>query len=87
MIEIESGIPIPVKGTTRGNPNSGRKAIYPFRDMAVGDSFFVPALNGRTPQQVRNGITGAIAFHTKAHPGRRFASRIVEGGVRIWRTA
>ena len=87
MIEIESGIPIPVKGTTRGNSNSGRKAIYPFRDMAVGDSFFVPTKNGKTPAQTRNGVTGSISFHTIAHPGRRFASRLVEGGVRFWRTA
>ena len=87
MIEIESGIPIPVKGTTRGSPIAGRKAIYPFRDMAVGDSFFVPVKNGKTPQQTRNGITGTISYHTKTHPGRRFVSRIVEGGVRFWRTA
>jgi hypothetical protein len=87
MIEIESGIPIPVRGTFRGNSNSGRKAMYPFGDMAVGDSFFVPVKNGRTPAQTRNSITGAISYHTKAHPGRRFVSRIVEGGVRFWRTA
>lgn len=87
MIEIESGIPIPARGSGGGDPKSGRKAIYPFRDMAVGDSFFVPVKNGKTPQQTRNGITGAISFHTKAHPGRRFVSRIVEGGVRFWRTA
>ena len=87
MIEIESGIPIPVKGKGHGNSNSGRKAMYPFRDMAVGDSFFVPVMNGRTPQQTRNNIVGAISFHIKAHPGRRFVSRIVEGGVRFWRTA
>lgn len=87
MIEIESGIPIPTRGSGGGNPNSGRKAIYPFGNMAVGDSFFVPALNGKTPAQTRNGVTGAISFHTKANPGRRFASRIVEGGVRFWRTA
>ena len=87
MIEIESGIPIPAKGTTRGNSNSGRKAIYPFKDMAVGDSFFVPTKNGKTPAQTRNGITGTIAHHTKVYPGRRFASRLVEGGARFWRTA
>ena len=78
-IEIESGIPIPIKGS--------QKTIYPFQDMAVGDSFFVPVKNGKTPAQTRNGITGVISYHTKAHPGRRFASRIVEGGVRFWRTA
>jgi len=84
-IEIESGIPIPDRGYGYGNSNSGRKAIYPFKDMAVGDSFFVPVENGRTPAQTRAGITGAIAYHIKTHPGRRFVSRVVEGGVRFWR--
>ena len=79
MIEIESGIPIPAKGSC--------KTVYPFQDMAVGDSFFVFTKNGKTPAQTRSGISGAISYHTKAHPGRRFVSRIVEGGVRIWRTA
>lgn len=85
-IEIESGIPISDKGAFCGNSNSGRQAIYPFKDMAVGDSFFVPTKNGKTPAQTRNSITGAVAYHTKAYPGRRFVSRVVEGGVRFWRT-
>lgn len=87
MIEIESGIPIPDKKYGCGNSNSGRKTVYPFGDMAVGDSFFVPTKNGKTPAQTRNNILGAIAYHTKANPGRRFVSRVVEGGVRFWRTA
>ena len=84
MIEIESGIPIPVKGKGYGNSNSGRKSIYPFASMAVGDSFLVPVKPGETHKKTRHSVTGAIDYYTKK-TGRRFVSRIVEGGVRFWR--
>lgn len=67
--KIDKDVPMPeVTGT------------YPFAQMEVGDSFFVP---GRTPKQMQN----AAANHRKK--GKKFkAMQVTEKGVegtRIWR--
>jgi hypothetical protein len=51
--------------------------------MAVGDSFLVPTV-GRSAAAVRNVVVrskGAV----KGIDGRVFATRQVEGGIRVWR--
>lgn len=69
-IVIEKNVPIPV---------GGRKSIYPFGEMEVGDSFFVPSIAAQT---VRS------AAHTYGLKHRVKFSSYKEGdGVRIWRTA
>jgi hypothetical protein len=82
MIEIENGIPIPDRGSVGGKTHSK----YPFSSMAVGDSFFLPVKPGKTLSQTQQSISGSIGYHTKK-TGMRFVSRMVEGGVRFWRTA
>mgnify|MGYP007088038871 CR=1 FL=1 len=72
--EIEKGVPL-VAGT-RGH---GAPPKYPFAQMEVGDSFFVPG-------KKTTDIGGAITYPAKKL-GWTFRSRTVEGGVRIWRTA
>lgn len=67
--KIERGVSIP--------PDRRGAAIYPFGEMAPGDSFLAP--NGA------NAIRAAHGYG-KRH-GQRFTSRKVEGGVRIWRIA
>lgn len=80
-IEIESGIPIPVKAKV------GRKqAKYPFAGLAVGDSFFVPVIPGKTLGETQRSISGSTGYHARK-TGMRFTSRRVDGGVRFWRTA
>ena len=69
MIAIEKGVPIPV----------GRRSKYPWRDMEVGDSFFVRGKTSAT-------LNGA---RVNAQNGTRFKFKLknVEGGVRVWRVA
>lgn len=72
MIEIEKGVPLPDKHV---------RWKYPFVDMAVGDSFFVP--NKDTSQ------VSAMCKRAAARSGGRFTSAKAEkdgrSGVRVWR--
>lgn len=62
--KIDKNIPVPAA-------NSGRKRVYPWTDMEVGDSFFVP---DKTREQVN-----AVSPHGK------YTKRNENGGVRVWR--
>jgi hypothetical protein len=71
MFKIEKNIPIPV-------PTVGvRRSMYPFADMAVGDSFEVVGKNARQ-------FSGATNSAMKRY-GFKFVTRSTESGVRIWR--
>lgn len=72
MYQIEKGIPLPEK-----KENKSEK--YPFDDMVVGDSFLVPSAE-------RSAVTPRVAYYHEKFPDRRFSSRKVNGGVRVWRT-
>lgn len=69
---IEKGIPAP-----RFRPKPGQPGIYPWRQMAVGDSFFV-----RYDERPTSAVRAAYA---QARDGRQFVSKKVQDGVRIWR--
>lgn len=69
MFEIEKGVAIP-----RG------RGMYPFRNMEVGDSFFVPGATAK------NLSTCACQFSARHGHGWKFSVRTVDGGVRVWRT-
>lgn len=76
MYKIEKGVP---------KPSSRKLRIYPFAEMEIGDSFFIPlsdATTSQMPTQVRNA---AIAFGHRH--GRKFSVYTEEGGYRVWRTA
>jgi hypothetical protein len=49
---------------------------YPFSDMEVGDSFFVPGITYKK--------ANSVCQH-RNRGGRRYGYRTVEGGCRIWR--
>ena len=72
---IEHGIPVmPGKRISR----------YPVRDLLPHQSFFIPE-----DQFTDSGIEGAIGTcrsQASTH-GFKIATRKVEGGVRVWRTA
>lgn len=73
IIPIDRGIPLPPD-----RPVFARK--YPFPDMRVGDSFFVPGMN-------RQQMAGPIRYATCEC--RKFTTRrVVENGIpglRVWR--
>ena len=68
--EISSTIPIP-------EPKRGRRPKYPWRQMNVGDSFFVP---GR-----KTTFIAGIAWNQKNRYGTEWTCRAIDGGVRVWR--
>ena len=72
MFKIEDGIPV---------PNRGFSKRYPFGDLAVGQSFFVPT-DEAAKKRVR--VASAASMHGKKY-NSVFATRVVEGGIRVWR--
>ena len=77
MFKIEKGIEIPEK-------KSGRKRKYPFVEMQVGESFFVPIVEGKSLQELQ-AMVGACA---NAAIGKgKVTVRIDGDGVRCWRIA
>lgn len=69
--EIDRNVPPPTDGR-------GAKAKYPFRDMEVGDSFYVPGCDA-------NKLRAASRYHKSN--GRQYTARDTAGGARIWRIA
>ena len=79
MITIEKNVPIPPRGGRKARPPK-----YPFADMVVGDSFFVEADQEQAPKK-----SASIGLSWRKHAnieGAKFTTRIVDGGVRCWRT-
>ena len=69
--EIESGIPV----SRQIRPPYGSK--YPFAALKPGQSFFVPG--GKAP------ILSSLCVRLRQETGHRYATRTVDGGVRVWR--
>lgn len=80
MIQIDRNIPLPVAQEVVA------KTRYPFDVMNVGDSFLVPTEEGRTGRQLMQRVSPAASRHASRN-GRKYALRIVEEGVRVWRVA
>lgn len=62
-----------------------RNAKYPFKDMQVGDSFFVPT-EEVPPKGVSSIRATAYAFKRKHASGAKFTILAVTDGIRVWRT-
>lgn len=54
-----------------------RKSKYPFAEMELNDSFFLP-------DRVAKSFTPTV-YAAGKRLGRKFAVRSVDGGVRVWR--
>lgn len=72
--KIEKGVALP---RARG----GTVKRYPWREMEIGDSIFIPCENGETPAQVMMRLGGSLAY---ARPFV-FTRRRMPDGVRVWR--
>lgn len=68
---IESGVPMPASRT--------RSDAMPFGDMEVGDSIF---FSGATQGQA---ASRALSWKRRAKSKFVFSTRVVDGGVRVWR--
>jgi len=73
-IKIEKGIPIP----DGRQSNGGREEKYPFKSMAVGDSFLFP--NGATESSCY-----AIGYYWSRKTKQTFKVRKTDQGMRCWR--
>lgn len=67
--QIEKNVPAPSAGNAK----------YPWRQMAIGDSFFVPNVS---TQKMSNAASAR-----KTRGVGTFTCRAEEGGVRVWRIA
>ena len=72
-IVIESGLPVPEKKKPRGRPRK-----YPFPQMKVGDSIYLEGA-------VRRGTEHRAAKKYAQDNDIVIATRVVPGGIRIWR--
>jgi hypothetical protein len=91
QITIEKTIPIPANVS-----DCGRPAVFPFRQMEVGDSFAVPltgeahatAAGGHKWDKAVRRIRNAAIYHQRKH-GMKFTVRELrdEGVARCWRVA
>jgi hypothetical protein len=68
---IEKAIPL--------TGRQGRDAVYPLKDMAVGDSFLVTG-----SAEILTNLRYAACAFGKKH-SRKYSVRKVEGGHRCWR--
>jgi len=71
---IEKGIKMPRKVRV------SKRSKYPFKEMEVGDSTFIEGKRA-------SDLGSSISYIRKIFPGRAYATRRVEGGVRVWRVA
>jgi hypothetical protein len=81
VYRIEKGVPVPKQpGPPQKWPDW--RTRYPLEDMAVGDSFLVPHLEG---SNLRTVIAKHFPKTSRQHC--RFYVAAEELGVRVWRTA
>lgn len=72
LIAIDKGVPVP-------EVTKGRTRIYPLDELKVGESFFV---KGKSTSD----LGGSVGYMRKKFPSRRYVTRTVDGGCRVWRS-
>lgn len=71
--EIETGIEMPAKTTRSG---AGRTSVYPFDDLEIGQSFFVPNEEGKDAyKSMSSTVSSANARYTEEVPGETRTNR------------
>lgn len=79
-IKIERGIPIPAKCPSNGN------RIYPFDKMKIKDSFFVKLKSLESKEYLQDKLIRLAYYYTKrCKNNRKFTTRQLNKGVRVWR--
>lgn len=75
MFEIRKDIPL-----WHNERVGGRKAIYPWNKLEVGDSFFVPNIPVKR-------VSSAASAAARSRSGVKYAVRTENDGARVWRVA
>lgn len=78
--KIESGVPMTVSG--RGRRSS---VEFPLHQMDVGDSFLIPC-DPKNKKELDSWRRKLLA-QKKRMNGGKWATAVVSGGLRVWRTA
>ncbi len=85
MIPIDINIPIPyIHKRSLIIQEYKRPTKYPFREMNIGDSFFVPLSGYKTEHTLRSTLYDAAKRRGKGE-NYRIIVRQVDGGMRCWR--
>ncbi len=79
MIEVEQNIPIP-------EYRKGRSVLYPVHLLEPGDSFLVTGVTAEQLGTRRSSLYNIFYRLRQDHPDRRFTTRTVPAGIRVWRT-
>jgi len=78
---IEPNVPLP--NIPRGAPSSPIR--YPWTDMKIGDSFFIP-LVGKTLISIRSGLQIDLKkYCTQTGVKIKITTRSIDNGIRVWR--
>jgi hypothetical protein len=75
MIKIEKDVPVP--------KNITRKSKYPFREMKIGDSFFVK--DKEDIKKTQRKMAAVAYMFCKKNSEYKFKTQALEAGVRVWR--
>lgn len=75
-IKIEKGIEIPSRLRKSGKPSK-----YPFAQLEVGESFLVRTTSKKSKVNRQVGLCSSF----RKYAPKRFTSRTIAEGVRIWR--
>ncbi len=77
IMKIEKNIPIPKKYCL---------TKYPFQEMEIGDSFFVECDTKEGRKTMCTINSSKTNYIKRFDPEKMFLMRLVEGGIRVWRT-
>ncbi len=83
MFKIEKGIEIPPR-TPYSGANHCNTAKYPWKELEIGDSFFVPQSDEVSRYALYNRLRSSACQAAK-RLGTHHTVRLVDGGVRVWR--
>ena len=78
MFKIQSEVPL-------AKIVKSRRFKYPWALMQKGDSFFVPTTKETTIGKLQACLSSSGLNYSRKNTGTKFATRRVEGGVRVWR--
>lgn len=74
-IEIIRGAPLPPRARS-----GGRKTVYPWDELGVGDHFVFPNTTKKT-------TASSLAYRAGKVNGKAFAIRVMGERIKCWRTA
>ncbi len=82
--EIEEGVGLPLTSTSAGRPKK-----YPFKELKIGQSVFIPCEVGTRRTKLLNRLNSSARYSERAYGGKLVVRAADVNGVkggRVWRT-